>query len=885
MNGMSGGGATSNARPRTKSIGHYILGKTIGEGTFGKVKLGTHILTGERVAVKVLEKERIVEVADVERVAREVHILKLIRHPHIVQLYEIIETRRQLYLIMEYASGGELFDYIVANARVQEPEACCFFHQIIAGVEKIHSMNIVHRDLKPENLLLDDHRNIKIVDFGLSNVYRDGQLLKTACGSPCYAAPEMIAGHNYVPSLCDLWSCGVILFALVCGYLPFEDQNTASLYKKILSADYRAPKFISDAVKDLISGLLTTEPNRRFTVPVIRSHPWYRQISEASVPPSDLMPGQHGMLEEDVLRDLDSFGFPRDYAVRCLELNKHNHVTTTYYLLAEKKRRMLDRLDRIMPAEAHGYSMDLRRNNHNAVEEIRVEDVPMQPVEAQHVAHRSPSPRDVAPSTVSTPRRDEPATDTPRTAYDDPHAVARPPPSPNSARDNRDAYMAMATRTSGITGVVPDVSSIYGAPRSPGYPQVSSHSPWSSRDHGNDSEHHRYPSSQANHVPHSPPTHPSQSTRSPVPGLNLPGHSVGHTETPRRRTPPTNPYQGVSPGTRPMSTGADSALEHFYGTTGRSDTQASADRDHAMHDDRPSSLPKCPYCGAVYQITAKYCLKCGADRIGVQVPSASTMPAGSMSGGVSTGVRTPPGPLSGQSGAAAPGSGAPTGGTQASGAHTTGPQPGTSNPYARAGATSPASMTQRLAGNKDPATSNTAGATGSVSKRPSAAAASGSGSLNTRPTYGGNDRYNVRPSSTTPRDLTKPTEASRRRTGLQMEAPQSARARMGGRPPVPTAPHTPRSSGLPSGSLSARGDRSSSTSTRPMSVASAGAAPHGASAAATHASPLSARGPGGPATMGATMAAAPQTGGTPASRLAWNAWTPNTARATRLATR
>lgn len=226
---MSGHGrsttATQEVRPRTKSIGHYILGKTIGEGTFGKVKLGTHILTGERVAVKVLEKERIVEVADVERVAREVHILKLIRHPHIVQLYEIIETRRQLYLIMEYASGGELFDYIVANGRVLEPEACSFFHQIVAGVEKIHAMNIVHRDLKPENLLLDDHRNIKIVDFGLSNVFRDGELLKTACGSPCYAAPEMIAGHNYVPSLCDLWSCGVILFALVCGYLPFEDQK------------------------------------------------------------------------------------------------------------------------------------------------------------------------------------------------------------------------------------------------------------------------------------------------------------------------------------------------------------------------------------------------------------------------------------------------------------------------------------------------------------------------------------------------------------------------------------------------------------------------------------------------------------------------------------
>eukprot|EP00930_Biecheleria_cincta_P057181 TRINITY_DN43155_c0_g1_i1.p1 TRINITY_DN43155_c0_g1~~TRINITY_DN43155_c0_g1_i1.p1 ORF type:complete len:681 (+),score=74.22 TRINITY_DN43155_c0_g1_i1:158-2200(+) len=338
----------SSQRSRAKSIGHYILGKTIGEGTFGKVKLGTHVLTSERVAVKVLEKERILEVADVERVAREVHILKLIRHPHIVQLYEIIETRRQLYLIMEYASGGELFDYIVAKGRVPEPEACRFFHQIIAGLEKVHAMNVVHRDLKPENLLLDEHKNIKIVDFGLSNVYRDGQLLKTACGSPCYAAPEMIAGHSYVPSLCDLWSCGVILFALVCGYLPFEDQNTSALYKKILAADYRAPKFISESSKNLISRLLTTEPAQRYTVPQIRNHAWYRQIQEASTAPCDWMPGQ-ASLEDDVLCDLDAFGFPRDYAIRCLELNKHNHVTTTYHLLAEKKRRMLENLDRSMP--------------------------------------------------------------------------------------------------------------------------------------------------------------------------------------------------------------------------------------------------------------------------------------------------------------------------------------------------------------------------------------------------------------------------------------------------------------------------------------------------------------------------------------------------------
>ena len=213
-------------------------------------------MTGEKVAVKILEKDMIKDVNDVDRVAREIQILKMIRHPNIIQLYEIIETPKQLYLIMEYASGGELFDFIVKNQRVKEPLAVKFFHQIIAGVEYLHKLNIVHRDLKPENLLLDHNQNIKIVDFGLSNTYKNGEMLKTACGSPCYAAPEMIAGQFYHGSKVDIWSCGVILFALICGYLPFEDPNTANLYKKILNGDFTIPKIASDDAKDMIRSIL-----------------------------------------------------------------------------------------------------------------------------------------------------------------------------------------------------------------------------------------------------------------------------------------------------------------------------------------------------------------------------------------------------------------------------------------------------------------------------------------------------------------------------------------------------------------------------------------------------------------------------------------------------
>jgi len=794
--------ASSAVRPRTKSIGHYILGKTIGEGTFGKVKLGTHILTGERVAVKVLEKERIVEVADVERVAREVHILKLIRHPHIVQLYEIIETRRQLYLIMEYASGGELFDYIVANGRVHEPEACCFFHQIIAGVEKIHAMNIVHRDLKPENLLLDDHRNIKIVDFGLSNVFRDGQLLKTACGSPCYAAPEMIAGHNYVPYLTDLWSCGVILFALVCGYLPFEDQNTAALYKKILDANYRPPKFITEAVRGLIAGLLTTDPHRRFTIPMVRAHPWYRQLPESSVKPRDLVPGQNG-LEEDVLRDLDSFGFPRDYAVRCLELNKHNHVTTTYYLLAEKKRRMLDRLDQLIPggdAAHQGFNVDvLGRSQQAEAQEMVMQDLPA----SQATTPRGDlTPREmevtVAPQRIETHHSTTGSNRSVPQVYDGDHAAAThkpdaistprqapasPMPTPS---EHREHYAGM--------GISPDMAVMFGSPRgitprSPGYPQATAAVAWSPR--AGDT------TGAADIRQHHSP--------SPVAFASSLDPSGQKVDTPRRRVPPPVSYGGAV--REPLA--QSSLLEQLYGRAREQQEVVSRSttprEEHHFQEESRSPTPR-------------------------DYPKAVTPPP--------------------------------------SGPHTIG-----TNPYARPPGTTPGSMTQRIFGKESPASVSPAPGV-QVPKRQAntTAAASGSGSINTRPQYGSsNDRHSVRSTATTPRevrDLTKPTESSQRRcgarTGVPVEAPQSARARLGGRPPVPQTA-SPRQNAAP---LSARSDRPTS---RTVSASPAAA--------------MSPRGPSGASIPSGISGAT--TAGTAAgtSRLAWNAWAPSTTRATRLAPR
>lgn len=238
---------------------------------------------------------------------------------------------------MEYASGGELFEYIVNHQRVKELEACLFFQQIISGVEYISKLNIVHRDLKPENLLLDSKKQIKIVDFGLSNTYKTGQLLKTACGSPCYAAPEMIAGKRYHGTQVDIWSCGVILFALICGYLPFEDSNTSMLYKKIISGDYRCPKFMSEEAKDLVSKILNTKPDERFTIENIKSHKWFRLVNQ------DLHPGifigeDTIFIESKILALLEQYGVSPEVARKHIEANKHNHITTTYYLLLRKHK-------------------------------------------------------------------------------------------------------------------------------------------------------------------------------------------------------------------------------------------------------------------------------------------------------------------------------------------------------------------------------------------------------------------------------------------------------------------------------------------------------------------------------------------------------------------
>jgi len=295
-------------------IGQYVLGKNLGIGAFGKVKLATHAITGHKVAVKILNKAKIKQLGMEEKVRREINILHLCTQPHIIRLYEVIDTPTDIFLVNEYVSGGELFDYIVSKGRLSADEARNFFHQIVSGVEYCHFQKIVHRDLKPENLLLDSNLNIKIADFGLSNLMRDGDFLRTSCGSPNYAAPEVISGHLYAGPEVDVWSCGVILYALLCGSLPFDDESIPNLFKKIKSGMYSLPSHLSQLARNLIPRMLEVDPMKRITIPEIRLHPWFQhKLPPYLRHPPELMEKQERVVDPAVIDEVMKLPFHKAY--------------------------------------------------------------------------------------------------------------------------------------------------------------------------------------------------------------------------------------------------------------------------------------------------------------------------------------------------------------------------------------------------------------------------------------------------------------------------------------------------------------------------------------------------------------------------------------------
>jgi 5'-AMP-activated protein kinase, catalytic alpha subunit len=258
-------------------IGSYVIGETVGRGSFGKVKKGRHVHTGEFVAIKILNRQKLRTANMDKKIHREIEILQLFSHPNICRLYEVISTPTDMYLIMEYVEGGELYDYIVQKGRVRESEARYIFQQIVCAIEYCHHFRVVHRDLKPENILLGTGLQVKLIDFGLSNIMKDGEFLATSCGSPNYAAPEVISGKLYFGPEVDVWSCGVILYALLCGCLPFDEDSIPVLFSKIKKGKYSIPVNMPPGPRELIQQILTVDPLVRLTIPQIRDNAWFNQ--------------------------------------------------------------------------------------------------------------------------------------------------------------------------------------------------------------------------------------------------------------------------------------------------------------------------------------------------------------------------------------------------------------------------------------------------------------------------------------------------------------------------------------------------------------------------------------------------------------------------------
>ncbi|KAK7200280.1 5'-AMP-activated protein kinase catalytic subunit alpha [Novymonas esmeraldas] len=271
------GGPPANMAVPEQMIGSYVIGETIGRGSFGKVKKGRHVHTGEFVAIKILNQQKLKSANMDKKIHREIEILRLFSHPNICRLYEVISTPTDMYLIMEYVEGGELYDYIVLKGRVRESEARYIFQQVVCAIEYCHHFRVVHRDLKPENILLGTGLQVKLIDFGLSNLMKDGEFLATSCGSPNYAAPEVISGKLYFGPEVDVWSCGVILYALLCGCLPFDEENIPLLFSKIKKGRYVIPSNMQAGPRDLIQQILVVDPLVRLTIPQIRDNAWFNR--------------------------------------------------------------------------------------------------------------------------------------------------------------------------------------------------------------------------------------------------------------------------------------------------------------------------------------------------------------------------------------------------------------------------------------------------------------------------------------------------------------------------------------------------------------------------------------------------------------------------------
>ncbi|XP_015792712.1 MAP/microtubule affinity-regulating kinase 3 isoform X4 [Tetranychus urticae] len=332
--GSTTGRSFSARGPENHHIGRYRLLKTIGKGNFAKVKLARHLPTGTEVAIKIIDKT-LLNPSSLQKLFREVRIMKMLDHPNIVKLYQVIETEKTLYLVMEYASGGEVFDYLVAHGRMKEKEARAKFRQIVSAVQYCHQKRIIHRDLKAENLLLDCEMNIKIADFGFSNEFSPGQKLDTFCGSPPYAAPELFQGKKYDGPEVDVWSLGVILYTLVSGSLPFDGANLKELRERVLRGKYRIPFYMSTDCENLLKKFLVLNPVKRSSLEAIMKDKWMN-IGYEDDELKPFIEGETDFIDTKRVEILMSMGYSKDEIEESLKSKKYDDLMANYLLLQKR---------------------------------------------------------------------------------------------------------------------------------------------------------------------------------------------------------------------------------------------------------------------------------------------------------------------------------------------------------------------------------------------------------------------------------------------------------------------------------------------------------------------------------------------------------------------
>ena len=320
-----------------KQIGDYILGEEIGSGAFGKVLLGKHILTEEKVAIKILDKMILNETPeDYELVKKEISILKIVKHKYIVQLYEIMQTAQHIFIIMEYCEGKEILDYILHKNKLSELESLKYFQQLINCLFYLHSQNITHRDIKIDNMLLDGNKDLKLIDFGLSTKYTDDDLLDQPCGTVVYAAPEVLEGKEYHGMLADVWSSGIVLYGMLSGYLPFSEKDDEKNKQLVIKGKITMPDFFSDQVKDLLKHMLDVNPMTRYTLQEIKAHPWFNLVESLLIPGIIINYNIIPIDEKVIDICTATYNKDRNDVINSIRNNKHDSNYALYYLLIKK---------------------------------------------------------------------------------------------------------------------------------------------------------------------------------------------------------------------------------------------------------------------------------------------------------------------------------------------------------------------------------------------------------------------------------------------------------------------------------------------------------------------------------------------------------------------